>query len=184
MALSNNYIAHTQAWIQSVVIGLNFCPFASRPFLDQSIHYEVVLASNIYDSLEQLMVECIRLNDHPAIETTLMIFPHQYLEFNNYLHLVELSEALIKSEGYEGIYQIASFHPQYQFNGTDENDPSNYTNRSPYPMLHILREQTIEKILTIKDTSLIPEKNIQTARNLGLDYMKNIWKESFIDKNK
>ena len=184
MNTPNEYIAHTKAWIQKVVIGLNFCPFAIKPFLNESIHYEVVEGDKTFTILEKFILECIRLDQNESLETSFVILPKKFDDFNNYLNLLELAEALLKKEGYEGIYQIASFHPSYKFRGATEFDPSNFTNRSPYPMLHILRESSIEKVIMKGTASAIPQNNILKTNALGLKYMKNIWEECFIYSNK
>jgi hypothetical protein len=106
----------------------------------------------------------------PATETTLLILPEGCTQFNDFLDLTAMAEQLLIDQGYEGVYQLASFHPDYCFAGEDENDPANYTNRSPYPMLHIIREASIEQALkTYPNPELIPERNIELTRKLGLE---------------
>jgi hypothetical protein len=107
------------------------------------------------------------------IETSFLIFPRAFSKFDDYLYLLSLAESFLKKKGYEGVYQVASFHPLYLFAGSDENDPANYTNRSIYPMLHLLREESIDKALeNYNDPENIPERNINFAREKGLVYMK------------
>lgn len=107
------------------------------------------------------------------IETTLIILPDGFDNFGKYLRLVTQAEKVVSKNGYEGIYQIASFHPEYQFAESTHDDPANYTNRSIYPMLHILREESISKVLEhYKDAHKIPENNIAFAREKGLVYMQ------------
>ena len=173
-------ILHTKNWINNVVIGLNLCPFAARPFKDDLISYQVELEANLNIALQALIRQCIKMDSDAGIETSFIIFPNNFIDFFDYLDLVEIGEKLMVKEGYEGIYQIASFHPLYQFAETNPDDPENYTNRSPYPILHILREESLEIILSkFSNSSEIPEKNIETTRKLGLVYMKELWKSSF-----
>lgn len=164
----------TKSWIEKIVIGLNFCPFAAQPFKTNSIHYEVVVESNLNAVLGEFSKVCTQLNEDKSIETSLIIFPEHFDDFEQYLDLVDLCEQLLIMEDLNGVFQVASFHPQYLFAGSEENDPSNYTNRSPYPMIHILREDSlttaIDKHINVDS---IPENNIKNARNLGLAFFKS-----------
>lgn len=169
----SSIIEHTKNWLRDVVIGCNFCPFAGREFKRETIRYAVVQDSGREKILQTLALELERLNDYPGIETTLIIIPENFEDFHSYLDLVSLSEMLIEREGYEGIYQVASFHPNYLFAGSSENDASNYTNRSPYPMLHLLREESISNALeSYPNPESIPERNIEYANRKGLQYMQ------------
>ena len=165
----------TQNWIEKIVIGLNFCPFAAKPFKEKTIHYRVEESSTLQTALQALVRECIRLEEDNNVETSFIIFPNNFLDFEDYLTLVSLSEQLLEKEGYEGICQVASFHPAYLFAGSNDADPANYTNRSPFPMLHLLREVSIGLAIKkqVNDFS-IPEKNIAKAKELGLDYFKRL----------
>lgn len=168
-------VGSTKNWIREVVIGLNFCPFARKPFKEELILYKVEDTSDRAIALESLIGTCNYLEENTAMETALLIFPNGFSDFEEYLDLVDLSEKLLKEEGYEGVYQVASFHPNYIFAGSDENDPANYTNRSPYPMLHLLREDLLEiaidKHANVDD---IPNQNIAKAQSLGLEYFKKM----------
>ena len=156
-----------------MVIGCNFCPFAAKAVLRKSIRYVVLPETTLESSLESLVAELQYLDRTEDIETTLIIFPNQFADFEEYLDLVDLAEALSEEQGYEGVYQIASFHPDYCFADSDENDPANYTNRSPYPMLHVLREDSVTKAVDhYIDPEGIPERNIAIAREKGLAAMK------------
>ena len=168
-------VERTKNWIRDVVIGLNFCPFAPKPFKDDLIFYKVEDSSDIASALESFMNTCRFLEDNPAMETALLIFSKGFSDFQEYLDLIDLAENLLKAQGFEGIYQVASFHPDYIFAGSDENDPANYTNRSPYPMLHLLREDLLE-IAIDKHSNVdnIPNQNIAKAKSLGLDYFKKM----------
>ena len=126
-------------------------------------------------ALEALMKELHYLDKDEDIETSFIILPNNFADFTTYLNLVDMAEQLITKKNYEGVYQLASFHPQYCFAGEDKNDAANYTNRSPYPMLHILREDSISKALeNFPDPESIPEKNIAFARSKGLAYMQEL----------
>jgi len=173
MESSSLIIDQTKKWITDVVIGCNFCPFAAREVKKNSIHYEVTTATTIEESLQALFLEFERLDANENIETSFLIFPDSFQDFHDYLDLVSSGEKLLDKKGYEGIYQIASFHPLYCFAGSDEDDAANYTNRSPYPMLHLLREESMEKALeNFSEPENIPEKNIAFARNKGTAWMK------------
>ena len=114
-----------------------------------------------------------RLDNDPSIETSFLIFPNAFQKFHDYLDLLSLADDRLKRNGYEGIYQVASFHPLYLFANSDETDPANYTNRSIYPMLHLLREESMTKALAnYKDPESIPMRNIDFAKKKGLAYMK------------
>lgn len=173
--IAASVIERTKNWIREIVIGLNFCPFARKPFKDELILYKVEDTSDRSIALESLIETCNYLEENPAMETALLIFPNGFSDFEEYLDLVDLSEKLLKAEGFEGVYQVASFHPNYIFAGSNEDDPANYTNRSPYPMLHLLREDLLEiaidKHANVDD---IPNQNIAKAQSLGLEYFKKM----------
>ena len=170
-----NIISKTKSWIKQIVIGLNFCPFAAQSFNDNSINYIILNSSNLNFILEELIRECSRMDNDEDTDTSLLILPIGWNSFRTYLDLLDLAEKLIIEEGFEGIYQIASFHPDFLFAGTSENDASNYTNRSPYPMLHILREAQVEKVIKKhKDIHNIPITNISKANELGVNYFKSL----------
>jgi len=176
-------IDQTKKWIARVVIDCNFCPFASREYKRNSIHYQVDLSGELAVCVQSFIKECIRLDKDETIETILLIFPDAFQSFDDYLDLLALAERELRKKGYEGIYQVASFHPLYRFAGAGENDAANYTNRSPYPMLHILRENSIEKVLQhYSEPEQIPGRNIQFARDKGLAYMKML-RNSCLDED-
>ena len=166
-------IQHTINWVKSVVIGLNFCPFAAKTVIQNSIRYSVLQPKSLSETLDQLHQELELLDTDNSIETTLVIFPENYMDFQEYLSLVKKAEKLLTKLNYDGIYQIVSFHPDYCFAGSDNDDAANYTNRSPYPMLHLLREESLSKALaTFKNPESIPERNVNLAREKGLKYMQ------------
>ncbi len=168
-------IAQTKLWVERVVIGLNFCPFARAVFEQDKIHFQVSDAQSLDCCLEDLITEVERLDTQSKLETTLLIYENALQHFDDFLDVVEIANDLMIEQGYEGVYQLASFHPDYCFAESDENDPANYTNRSPYPVLHLIREQSLEQALaSYKDPEDIPERNVQLARNLGLEKMKSL----------
>ena len=166
-------IHQTKKWITEVVVGCNFCPFAAKEIKQNSIHYQVETGIGPEVCLQAFLQECVRLDENKNIETSFLIFPNGFEDFEDYLDLVSLSGKLLKQQGYEGTYQVASFHPLYCFANASPDDAANYTNRSVYPMLHLLREERIEEaLLHYADAGKIPERNIKFAREKGLTYMK------------
>ena len=166
-------IDRTKKWIVDVVIGCNFCPFAANVVKQQTVFYKVEENTEMDKCLDSFVYEMKRLDNDVTIETTFLIFPNTFKKFSEYLDLLSLAEDRLKRNGYEGVYQVASFHPLYLFTNSVENDPANYTNRSIYPMLHLLREESIDKALeNYKDPESIPARNINFAREKGLVYMK------------
>ncbi len=168
-------INQTKHWIKDVVIGCNFCPFAAKELRLNTIHYQVEKSTDIENCLESFLAECKKLDLEKNIETTLLIFPAAFARFDDFLNLVSLAGELLTHEKYEGIYQVASFHPLYCFANAPINDAANFTNRSIYPMLHILREDGIESALShYSSPETIPENNIKFARQKGVDFMKEL----------
>ncbi|ODN42931.1 DUF1415 domain-containing protein [Piscirickettsia litoralis] len=177
---SDHLITATQNWLEQVIIGHNFCPFAVREFKRNSIRYLVNTDKKIAAMLETLVLECKYLDTHPQTETTLVIFSTGVSQFERFLDLLDLANALLIKQGYEGIYQLASFHPDYCFADADLDDPANYTNRSPYPTLHLIREASLERVLEkVAAPAAIPERNISHARELGLNAMQLMLKNCY-----
>ena len=170
---SEQIIEQTKKWIVDVIIGCNFCPFAAQVVKQQTIFYQVEMSANLDTCLESFVHEMERLDNDETIETSFLILPNGFEKFDDYLYLLSLAEELLKRKDYEGTYQVASFHPLYLFDDSDEGDPANYTNRSIYPMLHLLREESIDKALEhYKSPESIPARNINFTREKGLAYMK------------
>lgn len=166
-------INQTKKWITDVVVGCNFCPFAARELKMNTVFYTVENSNKTDECLYSFMHECVRLDEDEKIETGFIIFPNAFKKFNDYLDLVSLAEKLLKKQKYEGVYQVAGFHPEYKFANSPANDAANYTNRSPFPMLHLLREERIEQALEhYPNPEKIPERNINFAREKGIEYMK------------
>lgn len=171
--LTSKVITQTIDWIKSVVIGCNFCPFAAKAMLQKSIRYVVLEEANKESTMTSLLDELQYLDAHEDVETTLIILPNHFTDFASYLALVASAEKSVSRQGYDGIYQIASFHPEYCFADSAIDDPANYTNRSIYPMLHLLREESITQALKhYKDPEGIPQRNVDYARERGLMYME------------
>ncbi|MBT3813281.1 MAG: DUF1415 domain-containing protein [Gammaproteobacteria bacterium] len=172
---TNKVIAQTRHWLENVVIGLNFCPFAKPVFEQDKIHYQVSDAQSLECCLEDLMAETEWLDKHSEIETSLLIFESSLQDFDNFLDVLDIADDLMIEQGYEGIYQLASFHPDYCFADSEVDDPANYTNRAPYPIFHLLREQSIESALAhFNNPENIPRANIQLARELGHTKMQSL----------
>ncbi|GAC20921.1 DUF1415 domain-containing protein [Paraglaciecola arctica] len=164
-------------WIDKVIVGQNFCPFAKKEIQRNTVRYAIFPATQVNDALSHLLEELAILDQKQNIQTTLLIFPSGFADFECYLDMLEMANSLISQGGYGGIYQLASFHPDYCFDGEDQNDPANYTNRSPYPILHILRESSIEAVLKhYPEPESIPENNITKARELGSSYLQSLLK--------
>lgn len=165
----------TLNWLRSFIIKLNICPFAKGPVNKGTLHISVSRTRKKAQALEDLMTEVHRLDNDPGIETTLVVFPDSFKDFFAYLDFVDMAEQLLLEQNYEGIYQLATFHPEYYFEDSHPEDVSNYTNRSPYPMLHLLREEQLEKAIAVYgDTEAIPARNITTLNDLGLKKVKDI----------
>jgi hypothetical protein len=166
-------IEQTRRWVEDVVVGCNFCPFARKELKADSVRYRVEPGS-APTRLRQVLIEELRWLDHqPATETTLIILPAALSDFEDYLDFVDESERLLVKRGYEGVYQLASFHPEYCFSGSSPEDAANYTNRSLYPMIHLLREASVERAVDgYPDPEGIPERNIEAARARGSEAME------------
>ena len=175
MLKTPNYIKHTKNWLSTVVIDLGLCPFAKREFDAGRIAYRVVEADGLQRQLEQIVLECAAMDRDGNKETSLLIFQKGLSDFAAYLDMLALANALLAEQGYEGVYQLASFHPDYCFADTDIEDASHYTNRSPYPMVHILREASVETGLkNYPNPEQIPKRNITQTRKIGAAAMKDL----------
>jgi hypothetical protein len=171
-------IAATRTWLERAVIGLNLCPFAKAVHLHNRIRYVVSDARSSARLLEDLMAELRALDaaDPAQCETTLLIHPRVLAEFADYNAFLEQADDAIAELGLEGVIQVASFHPRYQFQDAGPDDIENYTNRSPFPMLHLLRESSVERAVTTHpDTTAIYRKNMDTLRELGHDGWRRLW---------
>ena len=165
-------IAATRRWLERAVIGLNLCPFAKAVYVRDQVRYVLSEASTPDALLEELASELVWLNatDPAAVDTTLLIHPRVLTDFLDYNDFLDQADAAVDALGLEGELQVASFHPDYQFAGTRPDDVENCTNRSPYPMLHLLREASVERAVeAFPDPDAIVERNIATLEKLGVE---------------
>lgn len=165
----------TQHWLKEFVVALDLCPFARFPLEAEQVHFVVSQAQDTEHLTQDLLEAIEALKDDREIETTLLIHPGVLNDFEEYLDYVATAEAIMAHLNYEGVFQIASFHPDYCFEGEAEDDPANFTNRSPYPMLHLLRETSLTKAIdSYEDIEAVPERNISKLRELGVIGIRNI----------
>ena len=165
-----DYLGDTRRWIERAVIGLNLCPFAKAVYVKEQVRLVLSDASTPEALLEELAEELLRLRDTPAeqIDTTLIVHPFVLEDFLDYNDFLDNADAAVDALDLQGILQVASFHPQYQFAGTDADDIENFTNRSPYPTLHLLREDSVSRAVdAFPDPDAIVDRNIETLRRLG-----------------
>ena len=168
-------LQQTLQWVQEVVIGFQFCPFANKVILENKLKIVVHNAANERDCLEAVSETCRWLDQHPETETLLLVFPDTMQSFDAYWTMTQRAEKKMFKLGYEGIYQIASFHPGYCFAGSTEQDAANFTNRSPYPMLHFLREEEMEAALKgFPHPEQIPERNMLFCREKGYLFFRQL----------
>jgi len=164
-------VASTRAWIEQAVIGLNLCPFAKAAYDKDQIRYAVSdaqAAGALRDDLAQEL-RTLAQAVPAAMDTTLLIHPNVLTEFDDYNAFLDVADATVKALGLAGVLQVASFHPGYQFAGTTPDDVTNNTNRSPYPMLHLLREASMDRaVAALPEARMIYQRNIETMRRLGV----------------
>ena len=161
---------YTRQWLEKAVIGLNLCPFAKAPHVKNLVRISVSQARHLDGFLEDLDRELQLLGDTPAdeLETTLLVHPTLFPDFDTFNQMLDIADAAVVDNGLEGIVQIAPFHPDFQFEGTDSDDIGNYTNRSPYPTLHLIPEDSIAKAAqAFPDASAIFERNIALLEKMG-----------------
>ena len=167
--------AVTQNWVESIVVNLNLCPFAQRELDSGRVRLKNFSGDDESGLLQALQDETELLDRDTSIETTLLIHPFVLQDFDKYNKFLNLVDDLIVDLRREGVYQVASFHPQYQFAGTDPDAPENYTNRSPFPMLHLLREASVEKAIeSYPDVEKIPERNIECMNDMGKEKLDDL----------
>lgn len=175
-------LAAVRRWLNRFVTGMQLCPFAQRELEQQRVRMVVsdacdpeALLLALHDELEELLRT-------PDIETTLLIHPGVLTGFTRYNQFLDQADALLLQMGLEGEIQIASFHPDYRFAGTAADDAENYTNRSPYPMLHLLREASLERAIeAFGAAEQIPLRNIETMERLGTEQLQRLWRGCFDD---
>lgn len=167
---SEQIIQDTRDWVVKAVIGLNLCPFAKAVHVNERIRYVVSEATDPEQLLKDLAHELLALNraDPEEVDTTLVIHPNVLTDFLDFNDFLDAADGLVEELKLDGILQIADFHPGYQFDGNTPDDIANYSNRSPYPTLHILREDSIERAVeSMPDTASIYENNLETLDKLG-----------------
>ncbi len=165
----SNYIADTKKWIETFVIHHNLCPFAKKPYIQNTVRYEIYEGTDWEELGIIFQNESLYLKNTPksTIETTILIIPNALNDFNDYLDFLAFANRLIFALRLDGVLQIASFHPDYQFDGTKKEDVTNFTNRAPFPLFHLLREESVEAALTHYDEpESIPERNMEMMRRL------------------
>lgn len=177
----------TKNWVSQFIVDLNICPFAKKEMENNTINY--YLCNAFVEDIEGKKYSSKKMNElafeevlscfsyleaHSEVETTLVIFPRGLLTFSDYLDFVDLTQMGLEQMGYLGKYQLATFHPEYLFEGEEPASPSHYTNRSPYPTIHIIREESMERVLRVfKEPELIPERNIKLMEEIGNIKLQN-----------
>ena len=172
-----------QQWLEDVVIGLNLCPFAAKPNRNKQIKIFVSEATTEEVLLEDVLQELMNLDSKTAeeLETTLVAIPNMLQDFMDYNFFLDWVDALIKQQEWEGIYQIATFHPDYCFGGAEPEDDENLTNRSPYPVLHLIREESMAKVLKhYPNPEAIPDTNIARVEALTPEERRKLFPYLFV----
>ena len=170
-------LAATRHWLERAVIGLNLCPFAKAVYVKQQVRFVLSDAELEDDLLEELAEELLRLRDTPAeeIDTTLLVHPRVLTDFLAYHDFLDRVDMLIEALDLDGVLQVASFHPQYQFADTEPDDAGNGTNRAPYPTLHLIREASLDRaVAAYPDPDAIVQRNLETMERLGLDGLRKL----------
>ncbi|MEO6228324.1 MAG: DUF1415 domain-containing protein [Thermomonas sp.] len=164
-------------WLERAVIGLNLCPFAKAVYVKDQVRIVVSDASTASALLEQLGEELVLLRDIPAeqIDTTLLVHPQVLGDFLDYNDFLDDADALVEVLALDGVLQVASFHPDYQFAGTAPDDAENLTNRAPYPVLHLLREDSVARVVeAYPEPDAIIERNVATMQDLGIEGFRKL----------
>jgi hypothetical protein len=170
MADAVQAVADTRRWLERAVVGLNLCPFAKAVLVKQQVHFAASAADDAAGVLADFARELEDLLALPASvrDTTLLVIPQGFDDFLSFHALTQKAERLVRKRGCEGVVQVASFHPRFVFAGTEEDDITNFTNRAPWPTLHLLREESIDRaVAAFPDAAAIYEANMETLRRLG-----------------
>ncbi|KXO09708.1 hypothetical protein AKG98_1016 [Moritella sp. JT01] len=163
----------TLKWVKEIIVKYNICPFAKKELERKSIHCTVLDGTNLTELLEHVNAEFIRLDTNEDIATTLVVIPKLSGNFDDFLDLIDYANDLLEMQDYEGVYQLAHMHPKYRFDDTTMQDAANFTNRSPYPILHIIREDEMARVLRVfPNPEAIPERNIELLRKKGFAEIK------------
>ena len=173
-------IAATRRWVEKAVVGLNLCPFAKAVYVKDQVRFAFSDATTPEQLLEQLGEELLLLRDTPAtqVDTTVLVHPYVLQDFLDYNDFLDRADALVEALELDGVLQVASFHPDYQFADSRPDDIENYSNRSPYPMLHLLREASIDRAVeAFPDAEAIYETNMRTLRDLGPDGWRRLFQK-------
>ncbi|MAY42907.1 MULTISPECIES: DUF1415 domain-containing protein [unclassified Neptuniibacter] len=160
----------TQQWVEAIVVGLNLCPFAAPEVRNQSIRYVASHAASLEEATQDFLAELqiIQKSDESELSTSLVNFTDTAVEFEAFLDLLDMCQSALESAGLEGVFQLASFHPQYCFSGVNPDDITNWTNRAPFPTIHIIREGQMSRVLVhYKTPEEIPERNMALMEKLG-----------------
>lgn len=174
------YIEATRRWVERAVVGLNLCPFARAPLIQQKIRFAVSHARNADALLDDLCgeLQSLAAADPADCETTLLIHPHVLGDFLDYNDFLDVADAAVDTLKLDGVLQVASFHPHYQFADSAPDDIENFSNRSPYPTLHLLREASVERAAdAMSDPDEIYRRNMDTLRRLGADGWQALWRD-------
>jgi hypothetical protein len=174
-------IVATRDWLEKAVIGLNLCPFAKAVYVKNQVRFVVSHAKHLDGLLEDLdrELDFLAAADPEAVDTTLLIHPVLLADFLDFNDFMQLAEAAVTEHALDGVLQIASFHPRFQFADTEPDDLGNYTNRAPFPTLHLLREASIERaVAAFPEAEMIFERNIETLEALGQAGWQALWKKS------
>lgn len=180
--MDEQIIADVEQWLDEVVIGLDLCPFAARPRREKRVRIAVSHATTAEALLDDLQAELEHLSDTPVaeLETTLLAIPDMLEDFADYNDFLDAVDLWVEQFGWEGELQVASFHPQYQFADTAADDPGNLTNRSPWPLLHVIREESLEKAIEhYPDVDRIPERNIARMQALTAEERSKLFPHLF-----
>lgn len=172
-------ISAMREWIEKAVIGLNLCPFAKAVYVKNQVRYVVSHAPHLDGLLEDLdrELDFLAAADPEAVDTTLLIHPTLLPDFLDFNDFMQLAEAALEEHGLDGVIQIASFHPAFQFEGTEPDDLGNYTNRAPFPTLHLLREASIDRaVAAFPEAETLYARNIETLQTLGHAGWQALWR--------
>jgi hypothetical protein len=177
---ADKVITSTRLWVESVVIDLNLCPFAKRELVANRVRFAATTARTEERLLMALEAELELLGGDPSIETSLLIHPDVLQDFYEYNQFLDFADRLLVEMKLDGVFQIASFHPIYQFGGTGPDDVENYTNRSPYPMLHIIREESLERAIeSYPDIDQVPIRNVELMNRMGVEKLNSLLQACF-----
>ncbi|MEM7206725.1 MAG: DUF1415 domain-containing protein [Pseudomonadota bacterium] len=177
MSSNQHAVVAMQKWVTDVVVAHQFCPFARRVLVDNMIEFRASDATDLKGALTDMLILCRNLDHQPQTDTALLVLPAGFSSFDSYLDLLQAAEYILADHDYEGVYQLASFHPDYCFDNCAADDAANYTNRSPYPALHLLREESLAKAIEQHpDVESIPDRNIKYTRQLGVETLRGLLK--------